>query len=86
MRIYPHTSLYDIALQEGQISSEESLLEPIFYQPSSISLTDIALLVESHARGRMHWVRAAGSEQTSQILSRMYQRGHTGLLWEYLIN
>lgn len=86
MRIYPHTSLYEIALQEGQISSEESLLEPIFYQPSSISLTDIALRVESHARGRMHWIHAAGSEQTSQILSRMYQRGHTGLLWEYLIN
>lgn len=86
MRIYPHTSLYEIALQEGQLSPEQSILEPVFFNPSSISLTDIALQVESHARGRMHWIRAAGGEQTSEILTRMYRRGHTGPLWEYLIH
>jgi radical SAM superfamily enzyme YgiQ (UPF0313 family) len=85
MRIYPHTSLYEIALQEGQLSHGQSILEPVFFQPPSISLPDIALQVESHACGRMHWVRAAGGEQTSQILARMYRRGHTGPLWEYLI-
>jgi radical SAM superfamily enzyme YgiQ (UPF0313 family) len=86
MRIYPHTPLYEIALQEGQLSPEQSILEPVFFKPSSISLTDIALQVESYARGRTHWIRAAGGEQTNQILTRMYRRGHTGPLWEYLIH
>jgi radical SAM superfamily enzyme YgiQ (UPF0313 family) len=85
MRIYPHTSLYEIALQEGQLSSEQSILEPVFFQPPSIRLTDITRQVEDHAQGRYHWVRAAGGEQTSQILARLYKRGHTGPLWEYLI-
>jgi len=85
MRIYPHTSLYEIALQEGQLSSDQSILEPVFFQPPSISLADIARQLEVHAQGRYHWVRAAGGKQTSQILARLYKRGHTGPLWEYLI-
>jgi hypothetical protein len=85
MRIYPHTTLYEIALQEGQLSSDQSILEPVFFQPPSLSLTDIARQLEEHAQGRYHWVRAAGGEQTSQILARLYKRGHTGPLWEYLI-
>ena len=85
MRIYPRTSLYEIALREGQLSSGQSILEPVFYQPPSISLTDIARQVEAHARGKEHWVRGAGGERTSRILTRMYRRGRTGPLWEYLI-
>lgn len=86
MRIYPHTPLHEIALQGRQITSEQSILEPVFFQPPSISLADIALQVEAYASGRTHWIRAAGGEQTSQILSRMYRRGHAGPLWEYLIH
>jgi radical SAM superfamily enzyme YgiQ (UPF0313 family) len=85
MRIFPHTSLHEIALQEGQLSSGQSILEPVFFQPPSISLTDIAREVEAHAEGKEHWFRAAGGEQTSQVLARLYRRGHTGPLWEYLI-
>lgn len=85
MRIFPHTSLYDIALAQGQISSLESILEPIFFQPPTISLTEVARQVEAHADGKEHWIRAAGGEQTSRVLARLYRRGHTGPLWEYLI-
>jgi radical SAM superfamily enzyme YgiQ (UPF0313 family) len=85
MRIFPHTSLYEIALQHGQISPGQSILEPVFFQPRSISLIDIAREVDVHARGRIHWIRGAGGEQTSRALARMYRRGHTGPLWEYLI-
>lgn len=85
MRIYPHTSLYETALKEGQLSASQSILEPVFYEPPSISLKDIAGQVETYARGRENWVRGAGGEQTNRILSRMYRRGRTGPLWEYLI-
>ena len=85
MRIYPHTALYEIALQQGQLSAGQSIVEPVFYQPSSVNLTDIAQQVEAHAQGRDHWVQGAGGERVVQILTRMYRRGRTGPLWEYLI-
>ncbi len=85
MRIYPHTSLYEIALQQGQLSPEQNIMEPVFFQPQSMTLTDIAKQIEEHARGRYNWVRAAGGETTNRILARLYKRGHTGPLWEYLI-
>jgi hypothetical protein len=85
MRIFPHTPLYEIALKDGQLSFHQSILEPVFFQPPSISLTDIAQQVEAHAQGKEHWIMAAGGELTSRVLTRLYRRGHTGPLWEYLI-
>ena len=32
-RIYPHTKLHEIAVQEGVVSPDDDLLEPVFYQP-----------------------------------------------------
>jgi hypothetical protein len=33
----------------------------------------------------MNWVIGAGGDETADIVSRLYARGHTGPLWEYLI-
>ena len=85
MRIYPHTSLHEIALQQGQLSINQSILEPVFYQPPTIGLAEIARLVEGRAQGKDNWVRAAGGDHTNQILNRLYRRGRTGPLWEHLI-
>ena len=38
-RIYPKTGLWEIAVSEGVISSEDDLLEPKFYRPFPSSLT-----------------------------------------------
>lgn len=32
IRVYPHTSLYHVALQEQVIRPEDDLLTPVFYQ------------------------------------------------------
>jgi hypothetical protein len=85
MRVYPHTGLHDIALQEGQISSDQNLIEPVFYTPPSVGLARVAQLVELRAQGRDNWVFGAGGDKVTKSLSRMYRRGHTGPLWEYLI-
>lgn len=85
MRIYPHTDLYDIALREGQISEDQNLIEPVFYTPASVSHVCVARLVEEKAQGRDNWVIGAGGDKVTKILNRMYRRGHTGPLWEYLI-
>ncbi|MCF7792091.1 MAG: radical SAM protein [Victivallales bacterium] len=56
IRIYPHTRLYNIALEEGVITENESLLKPRFYISKSITESDIAYIhrkAEANSRCRM---------------------------------
>jgi len=85
MRIYPYTRLFDIARESGQITEDQDLLAPCFFNPDSISLTDIEKTVKARAKNHSNWVVGAGGELTEKIVSRMHARGHAGPLWEYLI-
>ena len=85
IRIYPHTRLYDIALQEGQISESDDLLQPVFYQSRHITSDEIYRTVEEHARGRENWFIGSGGGQTARLVSRLHKQGRTGPLWEYMI-
>ena len=69
----------------GQIGPEERLLAPVFYEPPSLPLSEIAERVRRHARGRTSWVVGSGEERSEPLLQRMYERGHTGPLWERLV-
>jgi radical SAM superfamily enzyme YgiQ (UPF0313 family) len=84
MRIYPHTTLYDIALKEGQISRSQNLLEPVFYQSRSIHTEEIIRRVEEKTKGRPNFIIGSGGEEMVQIMSKMYERGYSGPLWEFL--
>ncbi len=85
MRIYPLTPLYKIALSQGQISETTDLLEPVFYRSPEVDNAKIVSLVESFGRERANWIRETEDASTQDILSRMYEKGYTGPLWEYLI-
>ena len=85
IRIYPHTALYETALREGQICKEQNLLEPVFYKSPFISDVEIVNRIEAHADGRLNWLVGAGESKATRILPRLYERGHTGPLWEHLI-
>jgi radical SAM superfamily enzyme YgiQ (UPF0313 family) len=85
IRIYPHTVLHETAVHEGQISPSQNLIEPVFYRSRFISDVDIVKKVEAHADGRVNWLIGAGESKATRILPRLYEKGHTGPLWEYLI-
>lgn len=85
IRIYPHTDLYKVALEEGQIEKSQSLLSPVFYRSPYITDVEIVQKVEAHADGRLNWLIGAGESKAMRILPRLYERGHTGPLWEHLI-
>ena len=74
-----------MALQEGRISRSQSLLEPLFYESKGISSEEIVRRVSAHADRRPNWVIGSGGEATAGVISRMYGRGYSGPLWEYLI-
>ena len=85
MRIYPGTTLYDIAVKEGQVVEGRSILEPVFYHSPHIDSEQIVQQVQQEAEERINWVIGAGGEETAKIISRLYQRGYCGPMWEYLI-
>lgn len=85
MRIYPGTALYEIAVNEGQIEKGVSILEPVFYRSPFIDSDEIVSLVRQAAGERINWVIGAGGEDTAKIITELYQRGHCGPMWEYLI-
>ena len=74
-----------MAVAEGQISVSRNLLEPCFYASGKIPQDEILERLETHAAKRPNWVVGAGGEATAGIVARLYERGHTGPLWEYLI-
>ena len=85
VRVYPHTVLYDEALREGQIQSGQDLLEPLFYRSPNLAVEDIMQTVEAKAEGRLNWMIGAGEAKATRVLPKLYRRGFTGPLWEYLI-
>jgi radical SAM superfamily enzyme YgiQ (UPF0313 family) len=85
VRIFPHTPLYRLALEEGQIGPDQDLLPPVFYRPKGIGKEGISARVERQARGRVNWVYGDGGDQTQKVVTRMHARGHCGPLWELLL-
>jgi radical SAM superfamily enzyme YgiQ (UPF0313 family) len=85
MRVYPHTRLYRQCVEDGQVGDGKDLLEPVFYRNPSVDEETIERRVVEKAGGRVNWVVGAGGDATADIVRRMYARGFSGPLWEYLI-
>jgi len=84
IRIYPWTTLYEIALKEGQVTRNTNMLEPVFYTTDAISHDAIEAMVTARAENRMNWIVGSGGEKSAQTVSKMHDRGHTGPLWELI--
>lgn len=85
VRVYPETPLSRLAEQEGQIEVDGDLLLPLFYRSAALGEVDLEEEVRRYARGRGDWIIGAGGARTERLMQMMYARGHTGPLWEKLI-
>ncbi len=85
IRIYPGTTLYDIALERGKITEDTDMLQPVFYENDHISRHRIEQLVTDRAGDRINWIVGSGGVDSARVVSRMHERGYTGPLWEYLV-
>lgn len=84
MRIYPNTPLCQMALENGCLKYTQSLIDPVFYESAAIGSDQIMDRIESAAKTRANWIIGGGDEKTKKTVSRMYEQGFTGPLWEYL--
>jgi radical SAM superfamily enzyme YgiQ (UPF0313 family) len=80
MRIYPGTRLHQIAIREGVVKKEDSLLEPVYYVSKNI---DPATLKPKAQQSGKPWIFP--DEDLSEIMLKMRKRNKKGPLWEYLV-
>lgn len=85
MRIYPGTPLFSLSVAEGLVKESSELLDPVFYNSAVISKQHILDRVREKTAQRVNWIIGAGGEEIFSIVSRMYQKGYSGPLWEYLV-
>jgi radical SAM superfamily enzyme YgiQ (UPF0313 family) len=85
MRIYPGTPLYRQSIMDSLIDASSTLLDPVFYETTAISRQHILDRVRARADNRTNWVIGSGGTETNRIISRMYQKGYSGPLWEFLV-
>ncbi|HPS30146.1 MAG TPA: lipid biosynthesis B12-binding/radical SAM protein, partial [bacterium] len=79
MRIYPHTPLYKICLNESVITADDDLMQSKYYLAKDVDLSNEKLKAAALATGRK-WVFP--DEDHSKILKKMKSRGKRGPLWE----
>jgi radical SAM superfamily enzyme YgiQ (UPF0313 family) len=85
LRIYPRTSLYLTALEEGMIAPGMDCLTPRFYIAPGLDASSIWAAVARQSNGSNRWILPGGYRWLMAVMSRMRQRGMKGPLWEYAI-
>jgi radical SAM superfamily enzyme YgiQ (UPF0313 family) len=85
MRVFRGTELARMAQEAGQVASDDDLLRAVFYQPPNLPLAAIEARLRARIGEHRNWIIGDGEEHTRQTTSRLYNRGHTGPLWEHLV-
>ena len=85
VRIYPHTDLYETALNEKQVARNKNLLEPTFYWSSALDRENVIDLLMAHAAKHTNWVIGSGPPGMYKLMAKLHARGRVGPLWENLI-
>lgn len=83
IRIYPHTGLQEIAIQEGLIAQADDLLEPRFYISPLIGPERLIEAITEAAMARQGWI-VPGLEIniSAPLMEGMRKFGLRGPLWE----
>jgi len=79
MRIYPGTTLYDLAIADGYIGPGDKLIEPTYYLADGINYSSLKERADKTGR---RWVFP--DEDVVTFMDRMRGRNRKGSLWHHL--
>jgi len=80
MRIYPGTPLHKMSIEEGKISSDDSLLEPTYYLADGFDYKECKRLAQETGKA---WI-FPDDPLSEQMDEMRIKRKKKGLIWEYL--
>jgi radical SAM superfamily enzyme YgiQ (UPF0313 family) len=69
IRIFPQTELYDIALRQGVINAQQSILEPVYYVSPDIDRDHLSVLLHDEIAKRNNVVHALDSAPKPEMLA-----------------
>ncbi|MBN1847747.1 MAG: cobalamin-dependent protein [Deltaproteobacteria bacterium] len=83
-RIFPHTRLAEIALNEGMIDPNEDFLDPVFYISRAIQ-NEILSFIEGYSKQNPTWIFPGLNINMTERGQRTLRRfGIKGPLWEFM--
>ncbi|PLX73297.1 MAG: B12-binding domain-containing radical SAM protein [Desulfuromonas sp.] len=83
IRIHPDSPLHQRAIDDGIITSETSLLKPVYYFSPRIDRGKMETTIESHFKGKKN--RIFPPSEGKERLDVMKKFGFRGLMWDRLI-
>ena len=84
IRVLPGTGMVEIALRDGQIDADDTLLYPKFYISPNLG-DELIDQIESYARSHSNWiVPGKGIKTNIQVLQKLRERKIKGQLWRLL--
>ncbi|MCP4297380.1 MAG: radical SAM protein [Proteobacteria bacterium] len=84
-RVYPGTKLEEIALKEGQISKDQDLLKPVFYQSKDFDEERLKGRLKKLTTDSLHWMGMDGKNfHEMETLKRYVKNGYRGPFWDLM--
>ncbi len=83
IRILPGTAIYDMALEQGIISEEQDIFEPVFYFSPGLDFHAIDTSLRDAWGTRLD--RIYPCSVLYEHIGRLHKRGYTGPLWDILV-
>lgn len=73
MRIYPGTELYNIALDEGLIQGNRSILEPLYYRAKSVRDGSMEACISKRRAGHLNWLTSSETKPDPVLMHKVMQ-------------
>ncbi len=83
IRVLPGTSLHKIALEEGVLSPDDPMLEPVYYFSPGIDVDEMNRVLEEDAKHNRRYIFPP--EKGKNMIDAMHTFGYKGLLWNELL-
>jgi radical SAM superfamily enzyme YgiQ (UPF0313 family) len=83
VRIFPHTKIYDRALNENIINRKTNLLEPVFYFSQDVDHEWMHKQILDSFEGRADRVYPGGMDADKTSAFHLF--GHRGPVWDYIL-
>jgi len=85
LRIYPNTQLHKNAVEDGVISKDSDLLEPVFYLTPEMETGSLIRDVSGCAVKNSNWIAPALNIRCeAEMMTALRKRGKRGPLWNML--
>ena len=84
IRIFPETPIYQRAIDEGVITKDKSLLNPVFYFSPEVTPESLNNAILKSFASRMDRIYP-WEKKSMKIIKAFHDQGYRGPVWDFLL-